>query len=91
MKVCLTAFNRKLFSDFMDWPENTGHDIFLALDMEMPPLLFDTENDAIPRITKKARFQSTDRHFVRGRNRHANIDLWMSHEPTTQRREHGRS
>ncbi len=67
MKVCLTAFNQKLSSDFLDWPEKTGPDIYMIMDMEIPPIPLSYEKiEAIPMAKRKARFQSTGRYFVRG-------------------------
>lgn len=65
MKVVLSAFGRKLQSGFLDWPENTGHDIYLVMAMESP-MLFNLKESGIPRTLKKARFQFTGNHFVNG-------------------------
>lgn len=34
MKVLLTAFNGKLKSQVMDWPDNTGPTVRLSMDMD---------------------------------------------------------
>lgn len=36
MKVLLTAFNKKLLSDVMDFPENTSLRIRMRLDFDLP-------------------------------------------------------
>lgn len=38
MKVVLVAFGGKLKSEPMDWPENVGPDIFMALDLKQPSI-----------------------------------------------------
>lgn len=58
-KVVLTAFNGRLRSAPMEWPESKiGEDIYLIMDMEKPSVVTGSggikEYDSMP---KKARFE----------------------------------
>lgn len=55
MKVQLTAFNGKLQSDIMDWPENTRPEIYMAMDMDTPKMTMDLE-PSFETTLKKAKF-----------------------------------
>ncbi len=62
MKVILTAFNGKLRSEPMDWPEDTaGRDIYLVLDMESPSISRDKQNiNLYETLPKKCKFEFTN-------------------------------
>lgn len=60
MKVVLTAFNQKLISEPMDYPENTPHEIRIIMDLDLKPTF--TEEDYYPKLTRKVGvFVSTSR------------------------------
>lgn len=67
MKVILTAFNQKLISDPMDYPENTSHEIRLIMDFDLKPSFTAEDYNSSPKLTRKMGvFVSTSRPIYLG-------------------------
>ena len=68
MKVILTAFQGKLKSEPMDWPDNSRPEIYMAMDMENLKV-WKTYDKAAEFTTtiKKGKFEATGRYFVIGK------------------------
>ena len=69
MKVVLSAFGGKLKSEPMDWPDRTGPNIRLTLDMDGPRLFVDQKGAEL--VNEPARavvgvFSWTGEWFIRG-------------------------
>ena len=67
MKVILEAFQGKLRSEPMDWPDTTGYEIMMRLDLDPMPIFDWSKSPSIddPRpIVKLGKFVSTGMHQV---------------------------
>ena len=57
MRVILSAFQGKLRSEVMDYPENTSPKIDMVMDMETPHTFWSKEEDLSKPTVKRATFE----------------------------------